>query len=153
MPKKAILYYICNWSYGSLYVYSLVGVLVRGSFGGLIGWWCCTSYRVANPFSSFTPFLTPSLWTPCSIQWLAVTLRFFTCQVLTEPFRKQLYQPPVSMHFLAFTIVSGFGDCIWYGGMDHQVGHSLDSFSFIFHSTLCLHICSCEYFVPLSKKY
>ena len=24
MPDKAILYYICNWSHGSLYVYSLV---------------------------------------------------------------------------------------------------------------------------------
>jgi hypothetical protein len=33
MPKKAILGYICSWSYGSLHVYSLVGGLVPGSFG------------------------------------------------------------------------------------------------------------------------
>ena len=33
------------------------------------------------------------------------------CQDLEEPLRKQLYQTPVSKHFLGSTIVSGFG--IW----------------------------------------
>ena len=33
MPNKAILCYICIWSYGSLCVYSLVGGLVPGSSG------------------------------------------------------------------------------------------------------------------------
>ena len=37
MPDKAILCYICSWSYGSFHVYSLVGGLVTGSFGGY-GW-------------------------------------------------------------------------------------------------------------------
>jgi len=37
MPDKAILCYICGWSHGSLYVYSLVGGLVPGSSGGS-GW-------------------------------------------------------------------------------------------------------------------
>jgi hypothetical protein len=32
-----------------------------------------------------------------------------------EPLRRQLYQAPVSKHFLASTIVSGFGVCIWDG--------------------------------------
>jgi hypothetical protein len=52
---KAILCYICNWSHGSLHVYSLVGGLVPGSSGGggLVGWYCCSSYGVANPLSSF----------------------------------------------------------------------------------------------------
>jgi hypothetical protein len=31
MPNKAILCYICNWSHGSLHVFSLVGGLVPGS--------------------------------------------------------------------------------------------------------------------------
>ena len=33
MPAKAIICYISSWSYGSPYVYSLVGDLVPGSFG------------------------------------------------------------------------------------------------------------------------
>ena len=37
MPGKAILYYICSWSHGSLHVYSLVGGLVPGS-SGESGW-------------------------------------------------------------------------------------------------------------------
>jgi hypothetical protein len=37
MTNKAILCYICSWSYGSLHVYSLVGGLVPGSSGGT-GW-------------------------------------------------------------------------------------------------------------------
>jgi hypothetical protein len=38
-------------------VYSLVGGLVPGSFGGrgLVGWYCCSSYEVANPFNSYSP--------------------------------------------------------------------------------------------------
>jgi hypothetical protein len=37
MPDKVILCYICSWSHRSLHVYSLVGSLVPGSFGGT-GW-------------------------------------------------------------------------------------------------------------------
>jgi hypothetical protein len=42
-PDKAILYYICIWSHGSLHEYSLVGGLVPKSFGGLVGWYYCSS--------------------------------------------------------------------------------------------------------------
>jgi hypothetical protein len=52
MPNKAILYYIYGWSHGSLNVYSFVGGLDPGSSGS---WYCCSSYGVANPFSSFSP--------------------------------------------------------------------------------------------------
>jgi hypothetical protein len=34
---------------------------------------------------------------------------------LAEPLRRKLYQAPVSWHFLASTIVSGFDNCIWDG--------------------------------------
>ena len=59
--------------------------------------------------------LTPPLGTQCSVQWLAASINLCICQVLAEPLRRQLYQAPVSKHFLASTIVSGFGDCIWNG--------------------------------------
>jgi hypothetical protein len=53
--------------------------------------------------------------TLCSVQWLAASICLCICQALAEPLRRPLYQAPVSKHFLAFAIVSGFGDCIWDG--------------------------------------
>jgi hypothetical protein len=54
MPNKAILCYICSWSYGSLHMYFLVGDLVPGNSGGLVGWYCCSFYGVL--------ILVTSLW-------------------------------------------------------------------------------------------
>jgi hypothetical protein len=54
------------------------------------------------------------------------------------------------MHFLASTLESLFGGYIWdrsLGGAVYLVG-----LSFSLCSTLCLHICCHEYFVPPSKK-
>ena len=51
-------------------------------------------------------------------------------QTLGKPLRSQLYQTPVSKHFLASTLVSGFGVCIW-------VVQSLDGLSLSLCSTLC----------------
>ena len=59
--------------------------------------------------------LTPPLGTLCSVQCLAVRIYLCICQALVEPLRRQLYQPPVSKHYLASPIVSGFGNCIWDG--------------------------------------
>jgi hypothetical protein len=50
--------------------------------------------------------LTPPLGTPHSVQWLAASICLCICQ---------LYQTPVSMHFLESTIVFAFGDCKWDG--------------------------------------
>jgi len=79
--------------------------MVFYSLGALIGWYC-GSYGVANPFSSFSP--SSSMRTLFSVQWLAASIPFCICQALTELLRRQLYQAPVSMHFLASTILSGF---------------------------------------------
>jgi hypothetical protein len=72
---KAILCYMCSWSHGSLHVYSFVGGLVLGTCRGwwvdLVGWYCCLSYGVANPFSSSVLPLTSPLGSPCSIRWLS----------------------------------------------------------------------------------
>jgi hypothetical protein len=57
--------------------------------------------------------LTPPLGSLCSVQWLAVSICLCICQALAEPLRRQLYQAPLSIHFLASTIVSGFGNCKW----------------------------------------
>jgi hypothetical protein len=56
MSNKAILCYICGWSLGSLYVYSLVGGSVSGSSGGT-GWfillfllWGCKPLQLLGSF-------------------------------------------------------------------------------------------------------
>jgi hypothetical protein len=51
MYDKAILCYIFSWSH----VYSFVDSL---ALGVLVG---CSSYRVAKPFSSFSPFSNSSI--------------------------------------------------------------------------------------------
>jgi hypothetical protein len=71
--------------------------------------------RLQPPSVPSVPSSTPPSGTPCSIQWLAASIHLCTCQALAEPLRKQLYQASISKHFLASTITSGFGDCIWDG--------------------------------------
>ena len=93
--------------------------------------------------------LAPSLETLCSIQWLVESIHLCIYQALSEPFRRQLYQAPVTKLLLASTIVSGFGDCMWNGSPG---GKSLDGPSFSLCSTLCLCISSGWYFVPSSRK-
>jgi hypothetical protein len=112
MPDKVIFCYICSWSYGSLHVYSLVGGLEPGGSDWLIPF---SSYRIANPFSSFSPPLTPPLGSQCSVQWLTVSIRTGIGQDLAKPLMGQLYKAPVSNHFLASAIVAGFGGCRWDG--------------------------------------
>jgi hypothetical protein len=57
--------------------------------------------------------VTSPLGTRCSVQWLAASIRLCICQTPAGPLRRQLYQAPVSMHFLASTILSAIGDCMW----------------------------------------
>ena len=74
--------------------------------------YCCSSYGASAPW---VLSLVPPLGTLCLVQWLAESIHLCICQALAEPIRRQTYQAPVSMHFLASTIVSRFGDCIWDG--------------------------------------
>jgi hypothetical protein len=46
---------------------------------------------------------------------LAASIHICISQVLADPLKRQLYQAPVSKHFLASVIVYGFGVCIWDG--------------------------------------
>jgi hypothetical protein len=61
MTNKAILCYICGWSYGSFHVYSLVGGLVPVSSGVQGGSYHCSSYGTTNPFSSLGLFSRSSI--------------------------------------------------------------------------------------------
>ena len=116
MSPKAILCYMCSWILESLHVYSSVGGLAPGNSGEY-----CLVHIVVLPTELQTPSapsvlsLTPPLGTVCSVQWLVVSICLCICQALAKPLRRQLYQAPVSKHFLASTIVFGFGDCIWGG--------------------------------------
>ena len=65
-----------------------------------------------TPSTPPVPYLTPLLGTPRSVHWLAANIHLYICKVLAGLLRRQPYQTPFSMHFLASTIVSGFGNCI-----------------------------------------
>ena len=112
MHDKATLCYICNCSH----VYSFVDGLVLGSS---VGVWLVDiivlPMRLQTPSGPSVLFLTPLLGTLSSVQWLAASIHPCICQALAGLLRRQPYQAPFRMHFLASTIVSGFGNCIWDG--------------------------------------
>jgi hypothetical protein len=112
MHNNTILCYICSWSH----VYSFVDGLVPGSWWGGEGWLVNIVVLPTGLQTPSTPSvlsLTPLLGTPCSVQWLAVSIHLCICKALAGPLRRQPYQAPLSMYFLASTIVSGLGNCIW----------------------------------------
>jgi len=90
MPDSAILCYICDWMQG-LYVCSWVGGLIPESSGGwrggIGGWYCCSSYGVSNPFSTFIPFSNIFIVAPSTVQWLAASILICISKFLAEPLR------------------------------------------------------------------
>jgi hypothetical protein len=116
------------------------------TLGVLVGLYWCSSYGVANLFSSFDSFSKSSIY---SVHWLVVSIHFCVCQALAKPLWRQLYQTCVSKILLPSAIVSGFG--VVYG-MDLQVGQSLNGLSFSLCSTLCFCISFQGYFDLPSKK-
>ena len=115
MPDKAILCYVGRWSLGSFHVYSLDGGLAPVSSGGS-GWLTLLFFLwVVNPFSSLSLVSSFSIRNPSSVQWVASSIHLCICQALAEPLRREIYQAPLSKHFLASTLVSGFDVCIWDG--------------------------------------
>ena len=63
--------------------------------------------ELQSPSAPSALSLTPPLGTPCSLKCLAESIHLCICQALVKPLRRQLYQAPVSMQFLASTVVSG----------------------------------------------
>jgi hypothetical protein len=98
---------------GSLHVYCLVcGLLPRSSRGICLVDIVVLPMGLQTPSSPSVLYLTPPLGTPCSVQWLSMSISLCICQVLAEPLERQLHQAPVTMHFLTSTIVSVFDDCV-----------------------------------------
>ena len=66
----------------------------------LWGYWLV--HIVVSPIGLQTPSapwvlsLAPSLGTLCSVQWMIMSIYFCICQALADPFRRLLYQAPVS---------------------------------------------------------
>jgi hypothetical protein len=100
-----------------------------------------------TPSAPSVPSPTPPSGTPCSVQRLTLSIYLCICQALVESLRRQLYQTHDTKHFTVSTISIWFGDCIRDGSPG---GQSVDGLSFSLSSTLCLHISSCEYYVPPS---
>ena len=65
--------------------------------------------------------LTSPLGSPHSVRCLAAYTRICIGQALAEPLRVQLYQAPVSEHFLASAIVYGFCVYRWDGSLSGAV--------------------------------
>jgi hypothetical protein len=63
----------------------------------------------------------------CSVQWLVASIHICICQVLVVPLQRKLYQVTISKHFLASTIVFGFGVCIW----DRSPGGTVSRWTFL----------------------
>jgi hypothetical protein len=79
IPDKASLCYIFSWSHEyPLFTLCLV-VSSLGALESLVGWYCCSSYEVANPYLP--------LGSPCSDQCLAVYIHICIGPVLPESLR------------------------------------------------------------------
>jgi hypothetical protein len=57
-------------------------VLSLEALGVLVGWWCCLSYGVTNPFSSFRTFSSSSIGDLCLVHWLAVSIHLCICKAI-----------------------------------------------------------------------
>jgi len=78
---------------------------------GLLSHWC--QLKPLQILQSSPP--NSPIGVPVIIRWLALTILICIGQDLAEPLRRQLYQAPVSKHFLASAIVSRLGVCMWDG--------------------------------------
>ena len=94
MPDSIVLCYICNWSHGPTYEYSLVGDLDPGSSVGsgqlilLFFLWGCSPLQL----SSVLP-LTHPLGFPGSVQWLALSI----CICLSSEYLRYNSQTIISL--------------------------------------------------------
>ena len=99
--------------------------------------------------SSFSPFSNSSIGNPVLVQWLwasaSVFVKFWK-SLSGDSYIRLLSACPFCHPQYCLGLVTVYG-------MDPpQVRQCLDGLSFSLCSTLCLCICSHEYFVPLSEK-
>jgi hypothetical protein len=92
-------------------VYSLVDGLVPGSSVGRGSGavWLVDIFvlpmGLQTPSTPSVLSLTLLLETPHSVQWLAASIHLCICKALAGPLRRQPFQAPLSMHFLASALV------------------------------------------------
>jgi hypothetical protein len=116
-------------------VYSLVCGLVPGSSRGLVGWYCCSSYGIANLFNSFSPLPNSSFWDVFAQPngWLLASTSVFY----------RLWQSSQETAIAGYCQQAVFGisnsvwDCCLYMGW---IPISLDWLFFSLWSILCSHI-------------
>jgi hypothetical protein len=124
MSDKVNLCYICSLRHGSLHGFSLVGGCWELWGWGFVSGWLMMLFFLMGLQTHSVPSvlsLTPPLGTSCSGQWLPIIIQLHMCGGLAGPLRRQRYQAPVSKLFLASTMVSGFGVCIWDGSLGRTV--------------------------------
>jgi hypothetical protein len=113
----------------------------------LVSSYCCSSYRVSDPFSSLGTSSSSFIGGPV----------FHPIDDCEHPL---LYLPgtgidsqEIAKILLAYGIVSGFGGCLWDGWMFMGwVGQCLDGPSVCLSSEFCLCNSFHGYFVPHSMK-
>jgi hypothetical protein len=109
----------------------------------LVSSYCCSSYKVADPFSSLGTFSRSFIRGPVfhPIDDCEQPLLYLPGTGIAS---QEIYQGPVSKIFLAYAIVSGFGGCIWDGYPGGLSCH--------LSSELCLCNYFHGYFAPHYKK-
>ena len=119
------------------------------ALGVLVSSYCCSTYRVADPFSSLSTFSSSSIGGPVFHPMADCEHPLLCLPGTSIASQTQLYQGP----FSKILLVMQWCLCLEADyGMDSQVQQSLDGPSFHHSSKLCL--CSSFHgcFVPSSKK-
>ena len=127
----------------------MVGGLVPGcSGGGLVLSYCSSSYKIANPFSSFSPSSNCSTGDP--MIGLMVGYEH-------QPLFSERASQETTLLGSCQQVLVGIHNRDWVCvlsvyGMNLHVRQILDGHSFSLCSVFCLHIFSQVYIVPHSKK-
>jgi hypothetical protein len=108
-------------TYAASHVCFFFDGLVPGSSGGILLVDIFVLMELHTHLISSVLSLTPLLGILCSVQWLDVNIYLCIWKALAGLLRRHPYQAPFSMHFLASTIMSGFGNCIWGGSPGETV--------------------------------
>ena len=91
------------------------------ALGLLVSSYCCSTYRVANPFSSLGTFLSSSIGGPVSHS-IADCEHLLLCLPGPDiPQKRQLYQGHFSKILLLYAMVSAFGGWLWDRSPDMAV--------------------------------
>jgi len=80
-------------------VYSLNGGFVPGRLGVLVGWYCCSSYGVVNPFSSYSPYPNCLLGSLHSVQCISTPLLVRLWQSLSGDSYSEFLSVSSSWHY------------------------------------------------------